>query len=579
MPAIIVLVVLPFTILYHMQEMAVTEYPYFPDYEGWGDFFLYGKSVVTIVAAVLSLVLIFDYKFVQGKKIKVSKIWIAMLIFEVACVVSFVFSIDKSVSSTGFFDQYENIWVCLAYGFLCFYGFFLYDKIPFQNILRILLVPAFALSVLGLSQFLSHDMIQASGVLNMLVPDSFQGQITYDFAEEQIKKVYLTFYNPNYAAVYLDFVLPFLMLGLYIDENKIWKGLYGVTSVGFFICLIGTGSKAGILVCIIEMLIISTSTLANQMKNNKNNLLMITATVPVIFILCFFCYKFFDLNGGRFNGNLEEGLQQVTVYDDKIGIRFRDTEMYFWEKDIPKENRVGVYVSDDKGRLYSYTYSAEENALILDEKKFSNFYFGCFEKNDISYLFFRYNDINWMFTKDTPQGIYSYISTYGKLENIESAEKIYSTKFDGLFTYRGYIWNRTIPLLKKYLLWGSGQNTYGIVFPQNNYVDRSKAGSGFFYETLTKPHNMYLQTAVQTGVVSCMALLVFWGLYMKMLFQQLHKACKENNVFNIKILMTFIIAIMAYCILGMTNDSCVAVAPIFWLLSGLGIGMTMSENK
>ena len=174
MPAIMLFVVLPFTILYHMQEMEVAEYPYFPDYEAWGDLFLYGKSVVTLVAAVLASVLIFDYKFIQGKKIKISKMWIAMLIFELACIFSYVFSINTPISSTGFFDQYENIWVCLAYGILCFYGYFLYDKVPFQNILRILVVPAFVLSVLGLSQFFSHDIIQMSGLIESLLPDSFQ---------------------------------------------------------------------------------------------------------------------------------------------------------------------------------------------------------------------------------------------------------------------------------------------------------------------------------------------------------------------------------------------------------------------
>lgn len=579
MPAIMLFVVLPFTILYHMQEMEVAEYPYFPDYEAWGDLFLYAKSVVTLVAAVLASVLIFDYKFIQGKKIKISKMWIAMLIFELACIFSYVFSINTPISSTGFFDQYENIWVCLAYGILCFYGYFLYDKVPFQNILRILVVPAFVLSVLGLSQFFSHDIIQMSGLIESLLPDSFQGQVAYDFAGEQIKKVYLTFYNPNYAAVYLDFVLPFLMLGFFIAPQKSWKGLYGITCIGFLICLIGTGSKAGIMVCAIEVLVMSAGILVYQMKYKKNNFLIVIATLAVIVILCFLGYKFADLDEEKISSNLDEELQQVTVYEDKIGVRFHDTELFLWEKDIPKENRVGVYVSDDKGKLYSYTYNAEKNALILDEKKFSDFCFGCFEQNGISYLFFRHNDINWTFTKDTPKGVYSFISTYGKLENIESAEKAYSTKFDGLFTYRGYIWNRTVPLLKKYFLMGSGPNTFGLVFPQNDYVDRSKAGSGFYYEILTKPHNMYLQTAVQTGVVSCMALLVFGGLCMKTLFQRLYKACKKNNDFNIKILMTFIIAIMAYCILGITNDSSVAVAPTFWLLSGLGIGMTMSENK
>ena len=99
---------------------------------------------------------------------------------------------------------------------------------------------------------------------------------------------------------------------------------------------------------------------------------------------------------------------------------------------------------------------------------------------------------------------------------------IEAVDFHGLETKgsgRIYIWSRTLPLLKKYFFVGSGPDTFYRAFPQNDYV-----GKEMYADTsarmIEKAHNGYLMTAVQTGVVSLILLLVFYGWYVKTFFRR-----------------------------------------------------------
>ena len=77
---------------------------------------------------------------------------------------------------------------------------------------------------------------------------------------------------------------------------------------------------------------------------------------------------------------------------------------------------------------------------------------------------------------------------------------------------RGYIWGRTIPLILKHLIWGSGPDTFAAEFPQTDYVMKANTGAGMYQQLPTKAHSLYLQTALQTGVLSLLCLIkTFFG--------------------------------------------------------------------
>ncbi|HOK49432.1 MAG TPA: O-antigen ligase family protein, partial [Sedimentibacter sp.] len=135
-----------------------------------------------------------------------------------------------------------------------------------------------------------------------------------------------------------------------------------------------------------------------------------------------------------------------------------------------------------------------------------------------------------------------------------------------------YIWSRTIPMLKDTLIIGYGPDNFPMVFPQEDYVGRFNVGNeGMLNIVIDKPHNMYLQTAVNTGVISLLALLAIWGIY---IFDSLKIYLKGNmETFAEYMGAATFLSITAYLVAGLFNDSIVSVAPLFWILLGMGIGI------
>ena len=144
-------------------------------------------------------------------------------------------------------------------------------------------------------------------------------------------------------------------------------------------------------------------------------------------------------------------------------------------------------------------------------------------------------------------------------------------KFEGkekLGSSRGYIWSRSIPLLKDTLLIGHGPDTYAGYFPQNDfmakykYLDNPKI-------VVDKPHNMYLQAGINTGVLSLLILLaMFIGYFIWSLRLYIKSDFKDiNSIIGAAVA----VGILGYLVTGLFNDSIVGVASVFWCLLGIGI--------
>jgi len=143
---------------------------------------------------------------------------------------------------------------------------------------------------------------------------------------------------------------------------------------------------------------------------------------------------------------------------------------------------------------------------------------------------------------------------------------------------RGYEWGATIPMLKDYAITGSGPDNYPIAFNQDDFIAKLNLIDFDANIVVDKPHNMYLQTAVNTGVGSLLATLSIFmiyiissiKLYYKMTFTQ------SDEVIGVACL----ISIIGYLSAAMFNDSVSSVAPLFWLVLGIGISINlMLKNR
>ena len=135
---------------------------------------------------------------------------------------------------------------------------------------------------------------------------------------------------------------------------------------------------------------------------------------------------------------------------------------------------------------------------------------------------------------------------------------------------RGYIWSRSIPLMKRSLLLGNGPDTFAMVFPQNDLM-----GKWWAYDTanmiIDKPHNLYLGLFINNGGVAFIGFMLLIVTYLIQGF----RLYTFKGIYNHKEVVgaSIMLAIIGYLGAGFFNDSVVPVAPIFWILLGTGIAV------
>ena len=78
-------------------------------------------------------------------------------------------------------------------------------------------------------------------------------------------------------------------------------------------------------------------------------------------------------------------------------------------------------------------------------------------------------------------------------------------KGNHVLSNRGYIWSRSIPMIKNTIFLGHGPDTFLFYFPQYEY-DAKVKWTGTPMMIVDKPHNMFIQTAINTGLISLIAL-------------------------------------------------------------------------
>lgn len=208
-------------------------------------------------------------------------------------------------------------------------------------------------------------------------------------------------------------------------------------------------------------------------------------------------------------------------------------------------------------------------ALSLMTKSFGSLKFDTYREKGTQYLIIYDGDMTWNFYKEDGAARYVFVNQYGKLDEIQNAAAVFKGHERSL-SGRGYIWGRTIPLLKKFLLWGSGPDTFTVKFPQTDYVMKVNTGLNMYQQLPTKAHSMYLQSALQTGILSGICLLMFFLHYIRI---AVRNAKTEKNREKAMFRTGILLSVIGFLLMGLANDSNLAVSPLFWCILGMGIAM------
>lgn len=564
-PIFMLTVLLPLSILFHMETIELLQYPWFPNQRYWIDLFLYGKSILLQITAVIMLFMMLKRK-IKTRSFRMGRGKRVLIVLSGLFILSAIFSKYPRESFMGSIEQYESIGVLLSYLIVIVYCCnYATDETHSRNLCKFLFLGLGISCVIGLFQFFQLDIWNLELGKKILIPESFASlreNLRFSQDERGFGRVYMVLYNPTYAGIYLVMMLPFLLL----IKNKITNLLL----IPAMVCLIGTMSKtawiAAVFILIFGYFILSRN---GNVKKNQKCWIVLGSIAMIVLGLVFYAFASED---GVLKS--DKKLQQVVGEEDYIRIVYQGNTLYFSE--FPKDDGVTYKIVDEEGKEPDLIWSSERGEIDSLDPRFKDLHFKVYQKDGIGYAMFRYEDIVFRFTDQLGTGKYEYVSINGKPDELVTAD-VFCSKGDFLLNGRGYIWNRIIPLIADNLLLGTGPDTFIQVFPHDDYVARANLGHGFFTEILTNAHSLYFQIALQNGVLALIVIGILLGVYLKNGWKSYSQ--KESYSEQERIGLACFLGSVGYLICGFTFASSVCTTPIFVVLVGTGWGIQRQRTS
>ncbi|MBO4414586.1 MAG: O-antigen ligase family protein, partial [Lachnospiraceae bacterium] len=570
-PLIAVLGILPLIVRTYWYDCGLADYDFFDYQAEQPDFFLHGKMVLFLFLSFVMLCLLIAKLVVEKKEIRFSKIFVPLGVYGLLALLSSIFSDHQPFPWTGIFSHFESVFVLLGYIITAYYAFlFVSDTHDIQVLLSALAVSTLIMVALGISQAFFTDFFNTELGYKMIVPSSLRSampreDMIFSFQEGS---VYLTLFNPNYVGSYAALLSPLFLIMVFANKKIYLKILYILMYVGVLIALFGSGSRSGFIGIGLSMLLLLVLFARRSLK-----FWIPVGAIAIVSLGVFMFYlKYTNSNiVDRFKEALDLSTTEVTYPLTRIETNDNDVVLTWKGNNIhlqfePETLSFGIF--DDSRAQLSAEINPDNNTIMIADERFkeitikpvyldeSHSLLG-FEVNASgTYVFARYNNT------------YYFFSVYGKLvkhNNAEATKWLYS--HPGFLGKRGFIWAKTLPLLKDNIFLGSGADTFIFEFPGTDFL--SFKNSGYESQVMTKPHNMYLQIGVQTGIISLIAFLAFYFMYL--VFCIITSLKMKKHTFCSYVSGGIAAGTFGYMVTAIINDSTIAVAPLYWALLGIGL--------
>ena len=567
-PIFIILCIIPFIVRMKVYDSGLAKYQWFQNEGTYLDFFLYYKQWFFVFTAAIMAVIII-YKISKDREaIKVPAIFLPLAFYAVLALLSAIFSKNASFSYGGGFEQFESVFAVLGYCLAVFYVFlFIKAEKDYQKIIKSLIIVSIILGILGLFQFIGYDFFKSSVGHNLILPSKYRStQLTMSFAKGM---VYLTLYNPNYVGVFASLLLPVLSVMLFFEKRLLWIILNIIAIAGLIICAVGSHSLSGVIGLGTAAFLIVIFMWRYLVKR-----LYITIPVVLVLVIGFSVlnaktnnYITSRISNMFTNTKTNDAITDMETNQSNISLTYKGNKMTL--QYVINGNNSNPFIPQDKdGNNIACSYDQASNTYVLTDERFNGISFGVADTTGADF-YIQESGIKWTFTNQVGDNQYYYINAMNRPDKMINAPSALFTNHEAFASNRGYIWSRTIPLMKKYILLGSGSDTFVLDFPQQDYL--KKIQRGYATSIITKPHSLYLQMAVQTGLFSLIAFLVFYGMYFVSSIRLYIRG--RFNSYYAKIGIAIFIGTFTYMITGLTNDSSITTAPTFWVLIGMGIAV------
>lgn len=564
------------------------------------DFFSYFKMVGVFVCAILALVMILYKVVTQSLVIKKSFVYIPMAIYSLLVVLSYAVSDYKEFTLWGWNDRFEGTITLLCYMVMLFYIInFVNTEKQIKWIIYPLAISSAVLGLLGVTQALDHDFFRTAIGKKLITPSWFWDQVDGLNFTFQNKEIYQTVYNINYVSFYLTLLIPLFGL-LFIKsivagkEEALWKKLlWGVLFALLIFNLIGSQSSGGLMgmaVVVVVALIVLNKRIIQWWKP-------VAALVVITLIVGGTTYERWapELFGAI---NSVSGKQLLTVpaqnkvpghtnapetiteetaalpvkhYIDYIETKGNEIIISIEGNEMTlttfPDEPIAIEATSSEGQDINLVPTEVSPVYRFDHENFSMCTIQPAEDEAGYHYFILTTDGNpWPFrlTEEGPL----YLNGMGALIDLHKVPAIGWESNQSFGSGRGYIWSRTLPMMKETFFLGHGADSYTMYFPHDDYIGKYNANWNLNL-IVDKPHNMYMGMAIGTGGVSLLIFFVLVGFY---ILQSLGVFLKRKlkTWYDFTGIGIFL-GVCGFLAAGLVNDSTISVMPMFYGLLGIGI--------
>jgi len=549
---------------------------------GWdnviGDFFSYHKSIIFLFLLILELtIFLYKYFYKHNISIKKSKLYYPMFLYLALVILSTIFSTYKEVAISGYPERYEGVYLHIGYILILFLAINMVDdEKHIKYILIALGISSIVLSIIGITQIIGKDFFATEFGQDIIIPNRYNNIVKgIDYIFTSTKTVYGTLYNTNYVGVYMSMIFALFTTFTILIKDFKFKVFSSIVSILSLINLFGSASRVGLVslaLYIMLLIILFRTTVIKRWR-------ITVATLIILLISALGFNKYKDDFLKRRILSIKESIMMKTeesnlkdiklnnntatvcIDDYEINIIYGNGGFAFLDKDY---QLIETNYNEDNGR-----FTFKEEPYNLHNFQLANY------KDSIGLISTIRTNKGWAIFNLVlnSEGYFRILTPSGESIRFEKAPSWGFKGRERFASGRGFIWSRSIPLLKETILLGHGPDTFALYFPQDDYL--SKLQNGMSVMTLVdKPHNMYLQIGINTGVISLLSVLFSFGIYVLSSLKTYLKIKEYNNFLEIAGLSIFL-SICMYLFTGLFNDSVVSVAPVFWTLLGMGISINM----
>lgn len=550
----------------------------------------YKAGAIYVLAGVIVILLFLVFDKNKIKKDKYFKTYyICIGVFGGATLLAAFLSTYQSIALWGIAERAEGAMINICYLLMMLYVIYLVEK---EKDSRYILFPLVVLviitTIIGVFQYAGQDiLLETQWGQRLIVPEQYKAYRGEIVSTLEKGKIYGTMFHYNYVGSFGAMIVPlFITLALFTKDKRT-KIILGIVSLCSIFILFGSTSRAGIIGLVsscIMFLVIFGKIIIKKWK----------MIIPSIIVICMVIMGLDKITGGTIFGRIPSLVNDAIElfvpsdiegdYKDDLVIRdikHVDKKMVVYlqkgnltiQEDTRNDNNLKF--SDQEGN--EVKFSDDGTGYTTDDERFSSLIFKRQEHEKSSYQDFSINiggmDL-FYFRVEEDVHLIDRI-TLERIE-LEEAESIgFKNKLE-LGSARGYIWSRSLPMLEETWLIGHGPDTYVLEFPQNDLLAKWKA-YGTTNMLVTKPHNLYLQIAINQGGIALVAFLVLIGTYIvqSIRLYALRKNYSQRDIIGIGIML----GITGYLGAGIFNDSEISVAPIFWILLGLGMAINYIGNQ